>query len=1169
MRNFKPTFESAFSCLLACCVVLSALLAASVTRADDTDIFTGASGGSSTQPNVIFLLGNNSNFGRNDTAFGAGNYSTNGGNKQGGAELKSIENVVQGTTTYVAGSTATALHVNAGLAMFTGSNPTGGYIRFGVRDMTNASNLTAFHNIVDQIDPNSSSEKVNTANKDDAAGLYEIYKYFQSLSVFRGGADAQRDYSGNTGTLTGAGQGLTSGFALNGNSTTYTGPSGACGGNFIIYVANNDNNVGQTGSNTYETLSATGFPPTTIPSGGSAGTYYAPTWAGYLRANAGITTYVIDVLGSNQNNASYSTILKNTAIQGGSGPEGQGYFQVQDGDFSALQNALKKILTDITATNSTFASASLPVNTTNRSQDKNQVFIPMFRPDEHAYPRWVGNLKQYQLLNISGVTTLVDTNNSPALNATTGFPTICAQSIWTSDTTTTRWADIASGVTSGGVTTYQGVNLAAATAGAPGYQPATLAQAPQTSPTISGCTLAETWTDAPDGPLVERGGVSEVIRRGNNPPTTTSTPTWTVNRTIYTSGLSSNTLTQFSAVSSSVISTATLNYTMGLDVNNELDLATPATACTNAAGTSTYCTRPSLHGDAVHSRPLPIDYGSAGVTVFYGSNDGMYHAVNATTGTSGGKELWAFVPPEFYSGTANQTRLDRLAQNSPLINFPNLAGGITTPFNGVATAPTRKDYFFDGSTGLFQNADNSKVWIYPVMRRGGRMIYALDVTTATSPTIKWKVGCPDLADDTGCAAVGASSAATASWHTSDITPIGQTWSTPAVMQSVVGYSNPVVIVGGGYDSCEDTNSPDDGSTPNCSSGRKGAIVYVIDADTGALVKAFPLPSNQTPAAGSVIADISVVAVASSTTVDHAYVVDTGGSVYRIDFTTNQSNWALSRIAYTNSGSTDPKISPIKNSGRKFFYAPAVLQAQKSGTTGVYLAFGSGDREHPLSTQYAYGTVINRLYVYVDNLGSGTAVNLDDTSVMSDFTTNPAPGTTGGTTCSTAGVFPGGSTKGWFMNLNQNVGVGGTGHGTGEQVVTSAVIIGGMVAFSTNSPVTGNQVCTKPLGDAWGYWVNLTNGSGAINTTDNASCGGSRSSLFVGGGLPPSPQVGVVPVKDSVTGVATPTVVVIGAVQRCGAGGSNCGGNIAIAPQKFTPPIVGARKSVYWKSSGEN
>ncbi|MEO6437276.1 MAG: hypothetical protein ABIP55_16155, partial [Tepidisphaeraceae bacterium] len=67
----------------------------------------------------------------------------------------------------------------------------------------------------------------------------------------------------------------------------------------------------------------------------------------------------------------------------------------------------------------------------------NQVFIGMFRPEGNAYPRWVGNLKQYQF-GVGGTVAsptlfLADATLQPALtSAGTGFFSPNAQSFWTS-----------------------------------------------------------------------------------------------------------------------------------------------------------------------------------------------------------------------------------------------------------------------------------------------------------------------------------------------------------------------------------------------------------------------------------------------------------------------------------------------------------------------------------------------------------------------------------------------------------------------------------------------------------------------------------------------------------------------------------------------------------------
>ena len=85
---------------------------------------------------------------------------------------------------------------------------------------------------------------------------------------------------------------------------------------------------------------------------------------------------------------------------------------------------------------------------------------------------------------------------------------------------------------------------------------------------------------------------------------------------------------------------------------------------------------------------------------------------------------------------------------------------------------------------------------------------------------------------------------------------------------------------------------------------------------------------------------------------------------------------------------------------------------------------------------------------------------------------------------------------------------------------------------------------------------VANGSGAIGV--EGSCGGDRSTTFVGGGLPPSPVLATVPVDGE------PQTVIIGAVQKDGTPSS------PIESQLTVPTIQSIRRPVYWyKSSGDN
>jgi type IV pilus assembly protein PilY1 len=522
----------------------------------------------------------------------------------------------------------------------------------------------------------------------------------------------------------------------------------------------------------------------------------------------------------------------------------------------------------------------------------------------------------------------------------------------------------------------------------------------------------------------------------------------------------------------------------------------------------------------IHSRPLPVDYGGGtGVVIYYGAGDGVYRAVQGSTG----QELWSFVAPEHYS------TLQRLMDNSPLVLTPNP----TPPGQTAISGTTGRDFFFDGSTGVYQNADSSKVWIYPAMRRGGRMLYAFDVTTPGTPRQKWRVGCPDQSDDTGC--------------TTGMTGIGQTWSTPQVAKvngySASGTNKPVIIVGGGYDTCEDSDS----ATPSCSSP-KGAAVYILDADTGSLLKTFTTTAAAAaepngPAVGrSVVADVTMVDTNGDGVVDYAYAADTGGSLYRIDFpsaATSASDWKMSRVAYTNI--TPSYTGATSNSYRKFLFAPGVLPYKGD----VFVAIVSGDREHPLALSYPYTTpVLNRAYLYLDDPTRTTATDLDG-SKMANETANPQ--------CDVNDVLPGSTYYGWYLDLK--AACSNVAAGCGEQGVTSALIFGGMVTWSTNRPTGAAETCSTSLGEARGYFANLLNGSGAIGVT--GTCGGTASSVFPGGGLPPSAVAATVNVDGK------EETILIGAPCK---DGTSCA---PIQAQQLNPPITSKRYRTYWKLNTDN
>ncbi len=798
------------------------------------------------------------------------------------------------------------------------------------------------------------------------------------------------------------------------------------------------------GNNITSTNTATGS--TYTPSDGA----YADEWARFLQqpnainaaaspadtVKQSIMTYTIDVFNAQQD-VERTALLQSMAKNGGGK-----YFAAKSE--AAILDALKRIMAEIQSVNATFASASLPVSATNRTQNANQVFIGMFRPDPEANPRWFGNLKQYAVGRVNGVLDLVDSVGKSATNLQTGFIDDCATSFWTTDSES-YWSSLATPIN------------------------------PSPQSNCLAISASQRYSDAPDGPTVEKGGAAQVLRQGNNPA---AAATDTENRTMLTgTGSAPVAFTTIPGEPSNDL----VNFTRGRDVNND----------TGRGGPATTITRPSIHGDIVHARPLPINYGgTTGVTVYYGANDGAYRAVDANTG----KERWSYIAPEHYS------KLQRLKDNNFPVAYPSIVA------LGIASSP--KDYFFDGSTGVYQSQDGSTVWIFPTQRRGGRMIYAFDVSAPTSnPVLKWRHGCPNLTDDVGCTTGGESYAS-----------IGQTWSTPNVA-FVKGFSatTPVIVVGGGYDRCEDVDS----TTKACGSA-KGKIIYVINADTGEILRTFTTLN-------SVAADVAMIDVDNDGFVDFGYALDTGGNVYRFDFvdspstlaTLSRADWKFRRVAYTN------------GSARKFLFQPSVFPTANK----VYVAMVSGDRERPLIENYPYTSpVVNRAYVYKDDLAVNSgAIDMDGATMIDSSTSSTS-------TCASRSLLNS-DARGWFFDLTEN--------GQGEQGVTSALIVAGLVTFSTNRPTpTSAASCSNALGEARGYLVNLFNGSGAIATANNDACGGRRSSIFPGGGLPPSPVIGVVPVDG------IPTAVLIGAPDASGAT------TATIGVTKVSPKISNVRTRTY-------
>lgn len=543
--------------------------------------------------------------------------------------------------------------------------------------------------------------------------------------------------------------------------------------------------------------------------------------------------------------------------------------------------------------------------------------------------------------------------------------------------------------------------------------------------------------------------------------------------------------------------TSLINWVRGED--NVGDEASP----TNAAGAHAYTVRPSIHADVLHSRPVVLNYGTGtGVVAFYGTNDGVFHAVNgnqtADIGTvKAGGEMWGLVLPEFLG------KLNRQRTASPALLLP-------TTLDGIVPTPAKKDYFVDGATGVYQklNADGSTsaANLYLTMRRGGRFIYALNVKNPADPKVLWKI----------------------SNTSTGFSELGQTWSRPRLALTNVAAHPTVLIFGGGYDATAEDAEPPTADT-------MGRSIFVVDAFTGELVWSAGNSANNptlsvTGMDYAIPSDIAMLDRDFDGKTDRLYATDVGGNVWRVDMgDALTSNWKVTKLAALG---CDAGVCASGTTPRKFFYPPSVVPLGATGAPTAYDAvlIGTGDREHPLATDSAYN-VTNRFYV------------LKDLKTGMDATGQATITQTGSPLFHVTATIPyvdSLTSRGFYIEF-----------ATGEKEVNAPLTLAGITYFGTNQPSTSLTTCAD-LGIARGYSVSLF--TGAFTST-----------ILEGGGLPPSPVAGITTVNGKQAsfciGCVTTNIPVCDANGQNCTTPPPC--NSAI--QNCVPPQDGAKKlnRTYW------
>ncbi len=436
-----------------------------------------------------------------------------------------------------------------------------------------------------------------------------------------------------------------------------------------------------------------------------------------------------------------------------------------------------------------------------------------------------------------------------------------------------------------------------------------------------------------------------------------------------------------------------INFLRG-DQSNEKTTTNP---------TGTLRERISVLGDIAHSSPILVGDpvggdGSATFATFrnnnknrarrlyVGANDGMLHAFDAGT--------YDATLKKFDAGTGQEV-------------FAYIPSMLIPRLKNLSDPAYSHQYFVDGALASADVAFANSSWhtvLVGTLGAGGKGIFALDVTDPTATS-------------------DAQAASKILW---EITPasagfgdLGDAMSDPVLAKMNNGKW--AVIVGNGY---------------NSASGK--AVLYVIDAETGTLIKAIQAGDSTTSGLSSPAAYDNN----GNGTADFVYAGDIEGKLWRFNLSaTTEASWVpANNLEITSDGSAQRGLGAVTSSGvgQPIVGAPAILPHPQGGlminfVTGAYFSSDDKARWDVLKADvqnYAYG------------VWDGTT-NKD--MVLQNITretfTSTSPAVTAEVMVSSANAVDFQSKKGWVAKLPLGASVPSNG----------AYIANGRFTFTMSNP----------------------------------------------------------------------------------------------------------------------
>jgi len=408
--------------------------------------------------------------------------------------------------------------------------------------------------------------------------------------------------------------------------------------------------------------------------------------------------------------------------------------------------------------------------------------------------------------------------------------------------------------------------------------------------------------------------------------------------------------------------------------------------------------------------------------LFFAANDGMLHAINASTGV----ELFTYIPNEAISSLSTLTSEDY----------------------GCDSCSISHQYFVDGAPragdAYFNTAWHSV--LVGTLGAGGKGLFALDVTTPssfTSADVLWEI-----------------SNTQAPGGTSDTNEFAANLGYTLPQASVVKLHNGdwAAVVSNGYDS---TNG--------------SAVLYLIDIKTGSIIESFDTKTSNNGLSTPIAVDED-----GDRITDVIYAGDLLGNLWKFDVSGNNTNqW---KIAFGNNANPEPLFKAVDSSSvNQSITAKPQVGPHPDG--GLMIYFGTGQYFEINDQIIAASPKIHTFYGIRDQ-GSQISArsNLQEQEILAEETfeittdnvlktpSSPLPASSTlidvRVTSDTTVLYP--TKKGWFMDL-----ISPENGAEGERLVSAPLLRAGRIIFSTMIP--DPDACGWG-GSSWLMELDAVNGS---------------------------------------------------------------------------------------------